>query len=786
MSSDRDDTTAIRLLKASRAASLWGRLRAGDLWNRALERADLWAVLFLLVGAATFEPAALRWGGEVKAGTIALRDYVATRDLLVLDEAATRKRQDEAAEQVPPVYDFAPGPTGDGQLARLFDEGRRQLAESPGATAEQLADRLVAPPAGPGTLKVTAAQVALFARHLFSPDLEDRLRGVLSQAQRRGVVANKAQLLENRLRGVTLRNLTTGAEQVHLDLFDHLGHPDEVNDFVADEVRDWGGYSLAERRLLAAFLVENLPPNLSLNQSETLARKNAAAANAGQSLARLRKGQVIVRKGDEIDSTDARIIAEQRGEAGAGRRWAPLAGSALLLALAALVVWLEAGRFRVADLSRVRVFCEGLLLLLVSLLGAKLSFVVVEALAAAVETRPFDSARGYGYAIPFASLAVLAALLVRRNVAVVSSILFALLASRATAPGETLWVVLYTLAGSLAAIFAWDRFQFRYRLVLFRVGLVVGVVNVLMALVFAAVWWERSAAELAFDVTCALAGGLFVAAVASFAVPILEWLFGTATDIKLVELSNTNLPLLRRLAFEAPGTFQHSLMVANLAKEGCEAVGSDPLLAYAAGLYHDIGKVLRPDYFIENQRPGHNPHDRLAPSMSALVLISHVKDGVELARQHNLPRVLRDAIRQHHGTRLMRFFFDRAVKLSQPAGSEPPEPPDLAEGEYRYPGPRPQNKAMGVLMIADAVEAASRTLTEPTPGKIREMIRAIVDDCLRDGQLDETDLTLSDLRVLSDAFGRMLSSIYHQRVDYPGFDFNAAPKRERRGIRRVS
>lgn len=784
MSSDKDDTTAIRLLRASRKASLWGRLRAGDLWNRTLERPDLWAVLFLLVGAAMFEPAALRWGGEVKAGTIALRDYVATRDLLLLDEAATEKRQQAAAEEVPPVYDFTPGPTGDGQLALLFSAGRAVLTEDAEATAEELAERLVPAAPGPSAVKVTAEQVALFGRRRFSADLEDRLRGVLSQAQRRGVVANKAQLLENRLRGVTLRNLTTGAEQIHLDLFDHLGHPDEVVDFVADEVRDWAGFTVAERRLLAAFLVENLPPNLSLNQSETLARKNAAASNSGQSLARLRKGQVIVRKGDEIDPTDARIIAELRGEAGAGRRWAPLAGSALLLALAALVAWLEAGRFRVADLSRARVFCESLLLLLVSLLGAKLSFVVVEALAAAVETAPFESARSYGYAIPFAALAVLAALLVRRNVAVVSSILFALLASRAIAPGETLWVVLYTLAGSLAAIFAWDRFQFRYRLVLFRVGMVVGVVNVLMALVFAAVWWERSAAELAFDVACALAGGLFVAAVASFAVPILEWLFGTATDIKLVELSNTNLPLLRRLAFEAPGTFQHSLMVANLAKEGCEAVGSDPLLAYAAGLYHDVGKLLRPDYFIENQRPGNNPHDRLAPSMSALILISHVKDGVELSRQHNLPRVLRDAIRQHHGTRLMRLFFDRAVKQSRLEGSGPHQAPDVAEAEYRYPGPRPQNKAMGVLMLADAVEAASRTLVEPTAGTIRDMIRKIVDDCLRDGQLDETDLTLSDLRLLSDAFVRVLSSIYHQRVDYPGFELNAP--RERRGIRRVS
>src|SRR6185436_3972783 len=187
-------------------------------------------------------------------------------------------------------------------------------------------------------------------------------------------------------------------------------------------------------------------------------------------------------------------------------------------------------------------------------------------------------------------------------------------------------------------------------------------------------------------------------AAAGFAVPILESLLSITTDIKLVELSNTNLPLLRRLAFEAPGTFQHSLMVANLAKEGCEAIGADPVLAYAAGLYHDVGKVLRPDYFVENQRPGHNPHDKLLPSMSALVLVSHVKDGVELAREHNLPRVIKDAIRQHHGTRLIKFFYTKALEQRDADAGE------VTEEKYRYPGPKPQDKVMGVLMLADAIE----------------------------------------------------------------------------------
>lgn len=258
-------------------------------------------------------------------------------------------------------------------------------------------------------------------------------------------------------------------------------------------------------------------------------------------------------------------------------------------------------------------------------------------------------------------------------------------------------------------------------------------------------------------------------AAASFALPILESLLCITSDIKLVELSNTNLPLLRRLAFEAPGTFQHSLMVANLAKAGSEAVGADAVLAYAGALYHDIGKMERPEYFIENQAPGRNPHDKLQPSMSALVITNHVKKGLALAREYNLPQPLQDAIAQHHGTRRLDFFFKKAKD-----GSDE----EIRDEDYRYPGPRPRNKVMGILMLADGVEAASRTLVEPSDLKIRELIGKLLDSCLKEGQLDESDLTLAELRKVSEAFQLILSSIYHRRIDYPGFDFNKNSKKD--------
>ncbi|HET9228204.1 MAG TPA: HDIG domain-containing protein [Thermoanaerobaculia bacterium] len=753
------------------------RLQEKRPWQRALETPALWVVLFLLVGTWTLMPGGFLFSPRAAAGAIAARDYVASRDLLVFDEEATRTKQQTARDAVLPVYDLDLNALEDldGRLEQIFSRGRRMLAPdtpaedgstpTPQPTARQLLKEF-----GPEQLRMSDDQAELLVRKGFSAPLEERLRSVAARALRRGVVSNKAALLENRMRGITLRRFSAGeevSEEIHFDLFDHLGYPGEAREFIDAEVGDWSGYTSRERTLLADLLFDNLPINLLPNRSETLDRIETAAAGAGRVFNQIRKGQVIVRKGDVVDAADARVIAQMRGERQLRMQVPPLAGTFFLLSLAVSVVWLALSQEKVADHGPRRVFGESLLLLLGSLLMAKFCFLVAGALSGAFEAEPLNSARSYMYAIPFASLALLAALLLGRYSALVLSILLSILASRMAIDGDGQWVIFYGFAGSLAAIYALDRYQFRQRLVMVRVGLVVGVINVLMVLILTSLApMERGWMQIGFDVFCAFIGGLLVTASASFAVPILESMLAITTDIKLVELSNTNLPLLRRLAFEAPGTFQHSLMVANLAKEGCEAIGADPVLAYASGLYHDVGKVLRPEYFVENQRGGQNRHDKLLPSMSALILLNHVKDGLELAREHGLPQVIHDAISQHHGTRLIKYFYHRAMEQKDSEVAE------VTEDKYRYPGPRPQNKVMGVLMLADAVEAASRTLTEPTPAKIRGLIQTILDDILKDGQLEQTDLTLSDLRTVSDTFVRVLANIFHQRIDYPGFDFN--------------
>jgi putative nucleotidyltransferase with HDIG domain len=288
-----------------------------------------------------------------------------------------------------------------------------------------------------------------------------------------------------------------------------------------------------------------------------------------------------------------------------------------------------------------------------------------------------------------------------------------------------------------------------------------------VAVVGLALWHGRIAdgQVLGAQVVAGALGGVVAAALASFLLPVLEALTGTITDIRLLELSNPNLPLLRRLSLEAPGTFQHSLAMANFAEAAAEAIGANPLLARVCCYYHDIGKLAKPEYFVENQR-NENPHDHLTPWMSALVVSNHVKAGLELAREFKLPEPIRGAIATHHGTKLIRYFYSRAKE------KEDPDRGEVQETEFRYPGPRPRSKEMGILLLADAVEAASRTLQEATPGRIQSMIDQVIKNVLEDGQLDDCELTLKDIEKIGAAFFWVVSNAFHHRIDYPGFDFN--------------
>ena len=401
-----------------------------------------------------------------------------------------------------------------------------------------------------------------------------------------------------------------------------------------------------------------------------------------------------------------------------------------------------------------------LMLLSMLLLGQAILWLVNEAVTNLAS--PFDQVGTYTYLIPLGAGSILVALLANGRIAMVYSAFASLLFGAVNDWDAYLmiWAMLVQCAGLYAIS------TYRERAALLRAGLVVGSVGAMSALAMETVKgslepWSTSL----YGAALALIGGAVgVGLIVSFSLPMLEGLFNVLTDIRLLELSNVNNPLLAQLAIQAPGSYNHSLVVGTLAEEGAKAIGANTLFCRVSAFYHDIGKMNKAEYFVENQR-GTNPHDRLSPSMSALIISSHVKDGIKMAREAGLPEQIIDIIPQHHGTKRMSYFYEKAKRTQDPSLGP------VKEEEFRYPGPKPQTREAAIFMLADAVEAAARTIDEPTSNRLQDMIRKVCNSIVLDGQLDACDLTFADLQRIQDAFLRLLVSMYHHRVDYPGFDF---------------
>jgi putative nucleotidyltransferase with HDIG domain len=322
--------------------------------------------------------------------------------------------------------------------------------------------------------------------------------------------------------------------------------------------------------------------------------------------------------------------------------------------------------------------------------------------------------------------------------------------------------------------------QVRRRGRLIRAGLGVGVAIWLSSLSFGLITinffppTDNNWGMIGLQSALALGNGIVTAMLVGGALPLLEHLFKITTDISWLELSDLNHPLLRRMTIEAPGTYHHSLVVANLAEAASEKIGANATLCRVCSYFHDVGKLVKPEYFTENMSFERNPHDDLAPSMSALIIIAHVKEGVDLALKHGLNKQIIDVIQQHHGTSLVYYFYQRALQQQEDARAggkimniREEDIPEVQEESFRYRGPKPQTKESAIVSLADIVESASRSLEKPTPQKIEQLVNELIEERIADGQLDECDLTLGELRVIAERFRFTLMTMLHTRIAYP-------------------
>ena len=497
-------------------------------------------------------------------------------------------------------------------------------------------------------------------------------------------------------------------------------------------------------------------PNLTFNKDATEKKRISVMEDVKPVFFQVQKNEMIVREGEKIGYLElAKLDAflKSKGDS-------KFSGVAVLIGIfltafflsCIMYLWRTRNWLNIPQRSNIDLLVFSIIIVL-QILIIKVGIFISNAVNRAFPSISTDTCF---FAIPFAFGAMIIAVLINRNVALIISVMVSFLIGFLF-DGKIIFP-LFAFLGSVAA--SYQIVNSRQRSTFLKVGIFLGIINI-AAIFCMNLLTGNLFNDLFSRFIMGFAGGIITGILVAGITPIFESAFGFITDIKLLELANLNQPLFQRMIIEAPGTYHHSIIVASLVEAAAEAIGANSLLAKVSAYYHDIGKLTKPQYFIENQPNFDNRHDKLSPKMSSLIIISHVKDGCELASQVKLGRQIINIIRQHHGNNIVSYFYDKAKKDKDEAIRS------LSESDFRYPGPKPQTKEAGLVMLGDVIEASSRTLSNPTPARIRSLVRERIERIYTDGQLDECELTLRNLNTIAETFTKILTGIFHHRVDYP-------------------
>jgi hypothetical protein len=490
--------------------------------------------------------------------------------------------------------------------------------------------------------------------------------------------------------------------------------------------------------LASRFVAGNVVPN---RDATSRLRKEAEDAVAPVQVT-VEKGETVLSEGQVVTAADIEKL-DLLGLRNPTTDWRQVGAAAAFAILTMSMLAAYIGAFQPNLATRERGLGLIALLVIVTVLAAKV----------VLPTRPLLL-----YAFPLPAVAMLIATLVDGRLAIVVGALLGVLVGFVT--GSSLEAATLALATSVVAAGAvWRRERLQ---VFFVAGLMVALAEMAVVVAFQLAQRGEDIQTLLLIAAFCIVNGLVAAMLAVGATYVLGKMFGITTTMQLLELANPTQPLLRRLLMEAPGTYHHSIMVGNLAERAAEEVGADPLLVRVGAYYHDIGKLKRPYFFVENQAGGENVHETLEPEVSADIIRAHVRDGVELCEQYGVPPAVRSLIPQHHGNRLVSFFYDQAVDAAAETGQPAPDP-----ARFKYPGPRPQTKEGAILMLADSVEAAARASRDHSADAIAALVEKLVMGRVAEGQLDDCDLTLRDVQRIKDAFRAILIGMYHPRIEYP-------------------
>ncbi|MDH3972896.1 MAG: HDIG domain-containing protein [Deltaproteobacteria bacterium] len=723
---------------------------------------------------------------DYDAGEIARSNVKAPHDFLVQDFPSTEKKKEETGSASLSVYDFDDGAatvTGE-RISKSFLLMRQYLAEIEG-NAGKLASLSADKQAGKRRerrmreaesayleesrnerkqafdqelgLKIDEKTFLILEKQNFSSHIEDILRKACYAALVTGIVESREFLRQEMDKGIVVRSVGSQKEAEVKDISEVVDlNSARLN--VVNEVKSyaelWKDKEITAFASMASSLIK---PNLTLNKNETEARREKAVNEVGPVFFQVKAGEMILREGERVTAEHIVKLKALSGGKKSREWYHNLFGMFLLISALIYALYY----FATSNIRKITLETKDLLFLALLLMFSILFFDITMPITDALSNVfPAIPASAYRYFFTVSASAILVRIVLNSEVAIIFSIAVSVLT--AMMMKNNLYFGIYSLVGCIVGAQV-VRFC-KYRVTLIKAGFHIGLANAAMVIVFGLLSDNPYSGEYSFGILFAFLGGIMTGVLVTGLTPIIESLFSYTTNFKLLELASLDHPLLKDLITQSPGTYHHSWIIGNLVETAAEAIHANPLLAKVSALYHDIGKMKKPQYFFENQKGGRNPHDKLAPSLSSLIIIGHVKDGMELAKEYKLGKEITDIIPQHHGTRLIRLFYQKAKD------QEDPHVHSVNEKDFRYPGPKPQTKEAGLVMLADAVEAAARTIQEPTPARIQSVVKKIIGDIFADGQLDECELTLKDMNEIAKSFNRILNGIFHARIDYPDPD----------------
>jgi putative nucleotidyltransferase with HDIG domain len=701
---------------------------------------------------------------ELKVGDIVKEDIIIKKDITIEDKEITELNRKKAIDKVIPIYEYYSDEKGSIQNLindwfKLIRQSKRKYIKNP----KELNNIKKSIESNFG-IKIGDEKLRkiLTTRTLNKINL-NKLFTFTAGIESTGILASKAGIRKSKTGTIKIVYKNQDPRVIQVEkLYDLKDVENALNIFLKEQK-----FSTSEIEFISSILMEFVDVNISYSNTLTQQEENNVAAQINPVIIKLKSGKIISRKGDELQPEDLRLIKLVAIEEEI--REQKLSNFYLILVIL-VFMFLFINKFftvwKSTDLNKDKLFLVTGATIFISAAVYRLSIFLFPLILKNVSldiNYPYSSLY---LAIPFGFSALIIAFTFNLQSAVIYSFINSIISGIIC--DWNFKIVLYVLIGNLVISYGIEFYQRLKRSPILKA-------SIFWLLPFNLIWISLlNLTESSLDMSImlfSLALGCFSAILApllaTFIIPLWESIFNLYTDLKLIELNNLNLPIFREMLEKAPGTYHHSQMVATLSETAALDLGLSPLLLSAMALYHDIGKIENPQFFTENNSVyPDDPHNKLNPQDSAKMIINHISDGIERSKKLKLPGMVASAINQHHGTKLVRFFYEKAVEAKDIKTD------DLDEKVFRYPGDKPQNIENAIIMIADQVEAASKSLAAPTDEEIRNIIQKIIDSDIEEKQFDECEgLTFKSLNIIANGFLKKLSSIYHMRVSYPGFDF---------------